>query len=74
MAEARTFYDYDYHKRLTSLVTREKIGRDLRERYEVQELPPKLLSLVRKLDDRDCLFPGVSRENDVDLFGGRVRR
>ena len=50
--------------------TRNQIGRDLRERYEVQELPPKLLSLVRKLDDSDLLFPSVSRENDVDLFVG----
>jgi hypothetical protein len=70
MAEARTYYDYDYHKRLAWSFTREQIGRDLRERYEVQELPLKLRSLVRKLDDRDWLFPSVSRENDTDLFGG----
>jgi hypothetical protein len=51
--------------------TRNQIGRDLIERYEVpKELPPKLLSLVRKLDDSDWLFPSVSRENDTDLFGG----
>jgi hypothetical protein len=32
-------------------LTREQIGRDLRERYAVaQELPPRLLALVRKLD------------------------
>ena len=32
-------------------LTREQIGRDLRERYAVaQELPPRLLPLVRKLD------------------------
>ena len=32
-------------------LTRERIGKDLRERYAVaQELPPRLLSLVRKLD------------------------
>ena len=31
--------------------TRNKIGRDLRELYEVpKDLPPKLLALVRKLD------------------------
>ena len=31
--------------------TRNQIGRDLRELYEVpKELPPKLLTLVRKLD------------------------
>ena len=33
--------------------TRNRIGQDLRERYEVpKELPRKLLTLVRKLDDR----------------------
>jgi hypothetical protein len=57
MAEARTFYDYEYTKELTWRFTREEIGQDLRERYEVpKELPRKLLTLVRKLDDR----PGPS--------------
>ena len=38
--------------------TRNQIGRDLRERYEVpKELPPELLTLVRKLDEDDWLFP-----------------
>jgi hypothetical protein len=33
--------------------TRNQIGQDLRERYEVpKELPRELLRLVRKLDDR----------------------
>jgi hypothetical protein len=33
--------------------TRNQIGRDLRELYEVpKELPPKLRTLVRKLDDQ----------------------
>jgi len=51
--------------------TRNQIGRDLRERYDLpKELPPTLLTLVRKLDDSDWLFPSVSRENDVDLFVG----
>ena len=32
-------------------LTRERIGQDLRERYAVaQELPPRLLALVRKID------------------------
>jgi hypothetical protein len=71
MAQAHTYYDYDYHKRLTWWFTREQIGWGLRKRYQVpKELPPKLLSLVRKLDDSDWLFPNVSWENDVDLFGG----
>jgi hypothetical protein len=48
-----------------------QIGRDLRECYEVpKELTPELVSLVRKLDDRDWLLPGVNRHDDVDLFGG----
>jgi hypothetical protein len=51
--------------------TRNRIGQDLRERYEApKELPPKLVSLVRKLDDRDWLLPSLNWQNDVDLFGG----
>jgi hypothetical protein len=51
--------------------TRGRIGRDLRDLYEVpKEFPPGLLTLVRKLDDRDWLLPSVSWQNDVDLFGG----
>jgi hypothetical protein len=70
MAQAFRYYDYHYHKRLTWWFTREQIGWALRERYQVpKELPSKLLSLVRKLDDSDWLFPSVSWQNDVDLFG-----
>lgn len=51
--------------------TRNQIGRDLRERYDVPNgLPSKLLTLAKKLDDSDLLFPRDSWENDVDLFGG----
>jgi hypothetical protein len=51
--------------------TRNQIGRELRERYEVpEELPPKLVTLVSKLDDSDWLFPSVSWQNDVDLLEG----
>ena len=40
-----------YYKRLTWWFTRLEIGRKLRERYEVpDELPPKLLALVNRLD------------------------
>jgi hypothetical protein len=50
MAEARTYYEYEYSNGLTRWFTREEIGRGLRERYQVpKELPPKLLALVRKL-------------------------
>jgi hypothetical protein len=53
------------------LWARKKIGQDLRERYEVpRELTPELLTLVKKLDGHDGLFPsGVSWENDGELFG-----
>jgi hypothetical protein len=50
--------------------TRNQIGRDLRELYVPKDLPPELLTLVRKLDDRDWLLPNASSQNDVDLFGG----
>jgi hypothetical protein len=51
--------------------TRNQIRRELRERYEVpEELPPKLVTLVRKLDDSDWLFPSVSWQNDIDLLEG----
>jgi hypothetical protein len=44
MAQGYTYYDG-----LTRWFIRDEIGLGLRERYEVQELPPKLLTLVRKL-------------------------
>jgi hypothetical protein len=48
-----------------------RIGQGLRERYEVpKELPPKLQTLVRKIDDRDWLFPSVSWSNDRDFLEG----
>jgi hypothetical protein len=48
-----------------------RLGGGLRKRYQVpKDLPPELLTLVRKLDDSDWLFPSVRSENDVDLFGG----
>ena len=51
--------------------TRNQIGRDLRELYDVpKDLPPELLTLVRKWDDRDWLLPNASWQNDVDLLGG----
>jgi hypothetical protein len=31
-------------------------------------LPPKLVTLVSKLDDSDWLFPAVSWRNDVDFL------
>ncbi len=48
-----------------------RIGQGLRAEYKVPtELPPELLTLVRKLDDSDWLFPSVGWQDDVDLFRG----
>jgi hypothetical protein len=48
---------------------RNRIGQDLRERYEIpKDFPPKLRALVRKLDDSDWLFPAVSWGNDRGFF------
>jgi hypothetical protein len=77
MSQLQSFYDADsFYERLTLRLVRERIGHCLRERYEVpNELPPKMVWLVRKLDDdRDWLFPSGSWQDDVDLFGGRVQR
>jgi hypothetical protein len=50
MAQALTYYDYDFYKSSTWWFTRDEIGRGLRERYQVpKELPPKILALVSKL-------------------------
>jgi hypothetical protein len=47
-----------------------RIGQGLRERYQSpKDLPPKLLALVRKLDDREWLFPSGSWSDDRDLMG-----
>jgi hypothetical protein len=46
-----------------------KIGRDLRELCDVpKDLPPELLTLVRKLDESDLLFPAISWRNDIDFL------
>ena len=66
MSGSRTYYDYEYQKGLTWRTTREEIGRGLRERYEVpKELPPKLLALVRILEDHGWSVVGVSWQDDV---------
>jgi hypothetical protein len=42
--------EFTYYEQPTWWFTKEEIGRGLRERYQVpNELPPKLLALVRKL-------------------------
>ena len=45
--------EFTYYEQPTWWFTKEEIGRGLRERYQVpNELPPKLLALVRKLAAR----------------------
>jgi hypothetical protein len=61
--------EHAYYEALTWWFTMQGIGQDLRARYEVpKDLPPKLLTLVRKLDHSDWLFPAFSWQNDVDFF------
>ena len=69
MPRAQSFYERQ--AALIWLFVIARIGQGLKERYEtVEELPPKLLALVRKLDDRDWLFPSGGWHKDVDLFLG----
>ena len=68
MSQAETFYEgHSFYEGLTWSFVRERIGQGLRERYQVpNELPPKLLALVRKLDaiEGDC-----TRELNVSARG-----
>ena len=61
MSQEYSFYERHSFLEELTLWFRERIGRELRERYEVpKDLPPELLTLVKKLDDSD----------DPGLFGG----
>ncbi len=70
MPQAQSFYEgHSFVQGLIWWFVMGRIGQGLRERYEVPtELPPKLLALIGKLDDRDLLFPAFSWRNDVDFF------
>jgi len=69
LPQAQSFYER--HAALIWWFVMARIGQGLRERYKVPtELPPKLHTLVRKLDDRDWLLPSVGWQHDVDLFAG----
>jgi hypothetical protein len=62
MSVAQTFYEghsfYERHKALTWWFVMARIGQDIRERYQVpNELPAKLLALVRKLDAIESKSP-----------------
>jgi hypothetical protein len=72
MPQAQSFYEgRSFVQGLIWWFVMGRIGQDLRESYQVpEELPPKLLVLVRKLDDRDWLFPSGGWHKDVDLFLG----
>ena len=69
MSQAQSFYERQ--AAITWWFVMARIGQSLRECYQVpRELPPGLLTLVKKLDDRDWLLPSISWQNDVDLFTG----
>jgi hypothetical protein len=72
MPQAQSFYEgRSFVQGLIWWFVMGRIGQGLREEYKVPtELPPGLLTLVRKLDDSDWLFPRVGWQNDRDLFGG----
>jgi hypothetical protein len=72
MPQERSFYEgHSFYEGLTWWFIREQIGWGLRKRYQVpKELPPEMLTLVRKLDDSDLLLPSVRWRHDVDLLGG----
>ena len=72
MSQAQSFYEgHSFVQGLIWWFVMGRIGQGLRERYEVpEELPPKLQTLVRKIDDRDWLFPSVSWSNDRDFLEG----
>ena len=69
MLQEQSFYERQLA--LTRWFALARIGQDLREQYLVPiELPPNLLRLVIRLDDRDLLFGNNRWQNDVDLFAG----
>jgi hypothetical protein len=59
MSQAQTFYEDHYlYEGLTWSFVRELIGHGLRERYQVpNELPAKLLALIRKLETIESESP-----------------
>ena len=72
MPQAQSFYEgHSFVQGLIWWFVMGRIGQGLRERYGVPtELSPRLLLLVRELDDSDLLFPSVGWHKDLDLFLG----
>jgi hypothetical protein len=69
MPQAQSFYERQSALAMWFVLAR--IGQDLGALYKVPtELPPKLLTLVRRLDESDLLFPSTRQDDDVDLFAG----
>ena len=67
MSQAQSFYER--HSELTWWFVMARIGRGLREEYKLPtEVPPELLTLVRKLDESDLLFSAFSWRNDADFL------
>ena len=52
MSQVQSFYEgHSFYEGLTWWFVRERIGQGLRERYQIpNELPAKLLALIKKLD------------------------
>jgi hypothetical protein len=59
MSQVQSFYEADsFYERLIWRLVRERIGHCLGERYQIsQELPPKLLALIRKLEAIESKSP-----------------
>jgi hypothetical protein len=59
MSQALAFYEgHSFYEGLTWSSIRECIGQGLRERYQVsKELSPKLIALLRKLDEIESKSP-----------------
>jgi len=72
MSQRQSFYEgHSFVQGLIWWFVMGRIGQGLREHCEVpKELPPKLQTLVRKIDDRDWLLPSDSWSNDRDLLTG----
>ena len=63
MSQVETFYEgHSFYEGLTWSCVREWIGQGLRERYKVpDELPTKLLALIRKLEAIENKSPRTRR-------------
>jgi hypothetical protein len=72
MSQAQTFYeDHFLYEGRTWQVVRERIGLGLRERFQVsEELPSKLLALLRKLEAIESKSLGRSVIGKFDAIEG----